>query len=1259
MIAPTASGRIWDEATTPEALELARRFDAAWREPEPGRRPDPFDFLPEGAEPGGPGLLLALLRSDLALRRLGGEPVRIEEYRDRHPGIRDEVMVALIYEEFCLREEAGERPDPAACHDRFPDLAGPLREILAIHDLVTASTRSGSTHPPGISAPELAFPESGQTIGGFHLVEELGRGSFARVFLARERPLADRLVALKVSRTGSREPQALARLQHTNIVPVHSYRVDSATGLHILCMPYFGRVTLARLLDDPGLRASRGGGDLVARLDRLVGAEGGAGGEGRQAAREALSGRSYPRAVAWWGSRLAEALRHAHDRGVLHRDVKPSNILIAPDGTPMLLDFNLAREVELSGEAATKLGGTLAYMAPEHIEALLEGRDEGIDGRADLYALGLVLLEMLGTGPSRASTPTESPARLLDLRRLGPSGPIEGTGRAPALASVIRRCLAPRPEDRYGSAADLAADLQAVAHDAPLRFAREPLPSRASRWLRANLGKLAGLALVAAVASAGAVARFRAESAALRLEVQVQGLIRDGDRLNEAGELRAAVLQFDLAADRAETRGALDALRRAATGRRDRAIEAVEARDRADAFFGRADPLRFALLGFVGDQAAASAEMAGALKPFGVLTEPEWARGPALTRLDARRRGRLVDEVDDLLFFWVVATALAPAGPATGLAAGAERDRNAIAYCDKALRFSRDRASWIALRAWWADRSGPDRPPSGPARASRQARAADCFRRYLLGKLGTDGGSALAWLERAAGLEPENYWHRFALAFEHARAGNLRLARPHYDASIALRPDLPWAWKNRALVSEALGDWAPALDDLARAEAACRTPLDVARVRIELGRAHQRLGDFPRARADYEAAVASDPTHRIARDARRDRARLEADSGRMGRALGIYDALIAADPDDRRSRQGRANLLLRLGRPDSAEGDLNILIADSPEEVRASALADRAAARLGSGRPLEAWADASLASAIRPSARSARLLDRARLAIGGDLDPWPDSPDAFDDLPHAGPPLRADLKAAADRLGRADDADLRLGKAVLLSAALDHPAALAEVDGVVAERPGSIEARVARARIRRRAGQLDRALADVAEGLALEPEHAGLVEIRGLIRVRRGDLARGYADLAVAFERGAASARGRSMAEALDRLGRPDEAAELWTRLLDGDPTDARSHLGLAVARRHLGQWDRSLASLEDASAAIDPRSPLIGEVALAYAACLPARPDRLPRVVALARRWAGGRWRGPAWSRTTPRRPEVSPPELSSVGPPASPATP
>src|SRR3954468_14744691 len=263
---PTAPSRTWDESSSPAATHLARRFEAAWRASSRPRRPDPIAFL-AGEPDAPPAARLSVLRSDLNLRWEADGPVRVEEYRGRYPDLDDETLVALIYEEFCLREDDGDAPVPAEYDERFPDLIDRLRRVFDIHDLVGGAPSMTAFQPAG---PALVpCPESGQTIAGFHLIEELGRGAFARVFLAEERQLADRSVALKVARAGSREPQTLARLQHTHIVPVHSTRTDPATGLHLLCMPYFGRVTLARILAEPALRSARTGADLVAVLDRL------------------------------------------------------------------------------------------------------------------------------------------------------------------------------------------------------------------------------------------------------------------------------------------------------------------------------------------------------------------------------------------------------------------------------------------------------------------------------------------------------------------------------------------------------------------------------------------------------------------------------------------------------------------------------------------------------------------------------------------------------------------------------------------------------------------------------------------------------------------------------------------------------------------------------------------------------------------------------------------------------------------------------
>ena len=441
-----SSGRTWEEASSPAALRQSQSYEAAWLElGRDGERLDPAEYLAElGPAADSSGARLAILRADLSLRWEAGECVTAQWYRERFPDLAEDTVVALVYEEFCLREDHGEKPSTDEFLARHPDLAEPLRRVFEIHELIGSATAGSSTLPPfssisvtpaavGVSFPS-PFPEAGQTIGGFYLVEELGRGAFGRVFLAKERQLADRPVALKVTRKGSREPQALARLQHTHIVPVHSHWVDPATGFHLLCMPYFGRITLANVLQEFGQNGEGdSGASLVAVLDRLGEGEKSPA-PGRSSSRTLLAGRTFDQAIAWWGSRLAEALEHAHDRGVFHRDIKPSNVLVTDDGMPMLLDFNLARELVLNeeetGEAGeATLGGTVDYMAPEHLEALAEGLSDRVDGRSDIYGLGVLLYEaVVGKKPfqppRKGYSVIDSLLRAADERRRECYGPV-------------------------------------------------------------------------------------------------------------------------------------------------------------------------------------------------------------------------------------------------------------------------------------------------------------------------------------------------------------------------------------------------------------------------------------------------------------------------------------------------------------------------------------------------------------------------------------------------------------------------------------------------------------------------------------------------------------------------------------------------------------------------------------------------------------------------------------------------------------------
>src|SRR5437588_2495336 len=170
------------------------------------------------------------------------------------------VLIDQAYDEYCEGYEAGQDQDVDAFCARFPRFKTSLRKLIVAHDLLEAHEEYMED---GKSTPRLAedlclglqdddktpWPAPGQTFLGFELLEEIGRGAFARVFLATEPALGNREVAVKISRGGSAEAKTLGRLNHPNIVPVHSVREDRSTGLTLVCMPYLGCATLGDVFD--------------------------------------------------------------------------------------------------------------------------------------------------------------------------------------------------------------------------------------------------------------------------------------------------------------------------------------------------------------------------------------------------------------------------------------------------------------------------------------------------------------------------------------------------------------------------------------------------------------------------------------------------------------------------------------------------------------------------------------------------------------------------------------------------------------------------------------------------------------------------------------------------------------------------------------------------------------------------------------------------------------------------------------------------
>ena len=478
----------------------------------PGRRPEPEPGPLLEPEPEARASTLDAVLDDFTESWDRGERPRAERYLGLLP-VED--SAELIYHEYCLAEASDLAPDPAEYLRRFPEQAGSLGRLFALHGAFSASTLREWTGPADL-------PSSGDEIGPYHLLRELGRGAFARVFLAEQADLDRRLVVLKVATRSTAEPRLLARARHAHIVEVLRQAEANDGALHLVCMPFLGGATLATVLESRRKlgRRPRSGLDLLADLDRVSAPEYPSA-ELARPAREIIAGLSYPKALAWIVARLAEALDHAHRQGVAHGDLKPSNVLLTAEGTPKLFDFNLAvdwREV-VPGESTSDLGGTLAYMAPERLRAIAGGGERVAPKaadlhRADLYALGLVLLEALTGRPPelprvRPSDPRDLALALAESRRMLPEGLWGRRGMAipPALRSILVRCLSPDPADRYARGNELAKDLDRCLRDRPLAFAEESRRNSLFRRARRRRLPLIGVALTLAVAAAvGAVA---------------------------------------------------------------------------------------------------------------------------------------------------------------------------------------------------------------------------------------------------------------------------------------------------------------------------------------------------------------------------------------------------------------------------------------------------------------------------------------------------------------------------------------------------------------------------------------------------------------------------------------------------------------------------------------------------------------------------------------------------------------------------------
>jgi serine/threonine-protein kinase len=408
-----------------------QQFWHLWRS---GKRPDVRAFL--AARQGLPPLdIAAIVAIDQYERWRIGERIPAEDYLPllgAGPSL-EEAGCDIVYGEYLLREQLGEKPDIAEYKDRFPAYASALSRQAEVHKAF-ADAAPSSAPPQTVLGPMERFDGPLPDVPGYRIVEELGRGGMGVVYKAVQVSL-DRIVALKVMRVREgpdsptmermrREAVMTARLSHPGIVAV--FDAGQVGPYCFFAMEYVPGEDLHHLVTRNGAL------DGSACLEYL-----------RQA---------------------AEALQHAHQHGLVHRDIKPSNFIIVPEAVGLghlkLLDLGLARETGLSAnnKPITQVGsfmGTPDFIAPEQAND-----PRAADGRSDLYSLGCTFYyAATGQTPYAGATPL---AKLIQ-HSMGevPLASQARPGLPDRLVSVLARLMARDPDRRFQSAAALLAALNA------------------------------------------------------------------------------------------------------------------------------------------------------------------------------------------------------------------------------------------------------------------------------------------------------------------------------------------------------------------------------------------------------------------------------------------------------------------------------------------------------------------------------------------------------------------------------------------------------------------------------------------------------------------------------------------------------------------------------------------------------------------------------------------------------------------------------
>ena len=422
----------------------------------------------------------------------------------------DELVLELL--------DSGRTPEEIC--DDCPELLAKVRSTWLRVRAVDAEISSILPDSNGYSEPLVPFDGELPQITGYEMQRVLGRGGVAIVYLARHVRL-ERLVAVKMLLAGqhakpreldrfSREARTLAELHHANIVQI--FDVGEYNGCPYFTMEYLN------------------GGRLVDRVKERP-----------------MPAKDAARMIATF----AEAIHVAHQSGIIHRDLTPSNILVTTDGVPKITDFGLARHLHETG-GLTFTGaalGTPGYMAPEQADR----RVGEIGPAADVYALGAILYKLLtGRPPFQAETTASTIRQLLfneplPVSKLNPSIPRD-------LETICLKCLSKEPEGRYATAASLADDVRRFERGEPIVARPVGRLGRVVQWARRRPALAVALAtgMMLAFALVATVLWWQVQRTALEATAvaYAEADLSESDRLRDKGEFGAAAAVLERAKDR-------------------------------------------------------------------------------------------------------------------------------------------------------------------------------------------------------------------------------------------------------------------------------------------------------------------------------------------------------------------------------------------------------------------------------------------------------------------------------------------------------------------------------------------------------------------------------------------------------------------------------------------------------------------------------------------------------------------------------------